>query len=60
MLQCNTRHYAKRRSAGSLAAFCSLVRARDGGYGHITSGGIEERIDSTLPPVRRPKIVPRS
>jgi hypothetical protein len=29
-------------------------------YGHFTTGGIEDRIDSTLPPVRRPKIVPRS
>lgn len=29
-------------------------------YGHFTSGGIEERIESTLPPVLRPKIVPRS
>ena len=30
------------------------------GHGHFTTGGIEDRIDSTLPPVRRPKIVPRS
>ncbi len=29
-------------------------------YGHFTTGGIEERIESTLPPVRSPKIVPRS
>ena len=29
-------------------------------YGHFTTGGIDERIDSTLPPVRRPKMVPRS
>ena len=29
-------------------------------HGHLTSGGIEERIDSTLPPVLSPKIVPRS
>ncbi len=29
-------------------------------YGHFTTGGIEDRIDSTLPPVRRPKMVPRS
>ena len=28
--------------------------------GHFTSGGNEDRIDSTFPPVRRPKIVPRS
>jgi len=29
-------------------------------YGHFTSGGMDERIESTLPPVFRPKIVPRS
>src|SRR3954447_23793819 len=29
-------------------------------HGHLTVGGIEERIESTLPPVLRPKIVPRS
>jgi len=28
--------------------------------GQRTSGGIEERIESTFPPVFRPKIVPRS
>jgi hypothetical protein len=31
-----------------------------GSYGHFTSGGSEERIESTLPPVRKPKMVPRS
>jgi hypothetical protein len=29
-------------------------------YGHFTSGGIDDRIESTLPPVFRPKMVPRS
>ncbi len=29
-------------------------------YGHFTTGGIDDNIDSTLPPVRRPKMVPRS
>ena len=29
-------------------------------HGHFTIGGIELRIDSTLPPVLRPNIVPRS
>ena len=29
-------------------------------YGHFTTGGSDDRIESTLPPVRRPKIVPRS
>ncbi len=28
--------------------------------GHFTNGGMEERIESTLPPVFNPKIVPRS
>src|SRR5215207_1388276 len=30
------------------------------GYGHFTTGGSDERMESTLPPVRSPKIVPRS
>lgn len=29
-------------------------------YGHFTVGGMDERIESTLPPVFRPKIVPLS
>ena len=29
-------------------------------HGHRTVGGIDDRIESTLPPVFRPKIVPRS
>lgn len=29
-------------------------------HGQRTSGGIDDKIDSTLPPVFRPKIVPRS
>ena len=29
-------------------------------YGHFTVGGIDERMESTLPPVFNPKIVPRS
>src|SRR5262245_24713615 len=29
-------------------------------YGHFTTGGMEDRMDSTLPPVLRPKMVPRS
>ena len=28
--------------------------------GHFTAGGSDERIDSTLPPVLRPNVVPRS
>jgi hypothetical protein len=29
-------------------------------YGHFTSGGIDDRMESTLPPVFSPKMVPRS
>ena len=29
-------------------------------HGHFTSGGSDDRMESTLPPVRKPKIVPRS
>jgi hypothetical protein len=29
-------------------------------YGHFTSGGIDDKIESTLPPVFNPKVVPRS
>jgi hypothetical protein len=29
-------------------------------YGHFTSGGIDDNIESTLPPVFRPNVVPRS
>jgi hypothetical protein len=29
-------------------------------HGHFTTGGSDDRIDSTLPPVRKPKMVPRS
>src|SRR5262249_27319034 len=29
-------------------------------YGHFTTGGMEDRMDSALPPVLRPKMVPRS
>ena len=29
-------------------------------YGHFTTGGMDDRIESTLPPVLSPKMVPRS
>ena len=32
----------------------------DASYGHFTTGGIDDRIASTLPPVFRPNTVPRS
>jgi hypothetical protein len=28
-------------------------------YGHFTTGGIDDKIDSTLLPLRGPKMVPR-
>ncbi len=34
--------------------------ARASAYGHFTTGGMLERIELTLPPVFRPKVVPRS
>jgi hypothetical protein len=41
--------------------FAAIAMASPGvDHGHFTTGGIEDRIDSTLPPVRSPKIVPRS
>ena len=29
-------------------------------HGHFTTGGIDDRIEATLPPVLSPKMVPRS
>jgi hypothetical protein len=47
--------------AGRIIGNFGFVRPLAGKtYGHFTTGGIEDRIDSTLPPVRRPKMVPRS
>ena len=37
-----------------------LAFARQFCHGHFTSGGMEERMESTLPPVFSPKMVPRS
>ena len=42
-----------------LDCFASLAMTVED-YGHFTSGGIDDRIESTLPPVLRPKMVPRS
>jgi hypothetical protein len=38
-------------------AICGHWRRRQG---HFTTGGIDDRIDSTLPPVFNPNVVPRS
>jgi hypothetical protein len=39
---------------------CAASGMTYNGQGHRTVGGMEERIDAMLPPVLRPKIVPRS
>ena len=39
--------------------FCGRLCALEG-HGHFTIGGSDDKIKSTLPPVRSPKIVPRS
>ncbi len=44
----------------AIAYEIALLKGRDQGYGQRTVGGIEDRMDSMLPPVLRPKIVPRS
>ena len=47
--------------AGELRARGRLLAAHDQQcHGHLTSGGMLERMELTLPPVFRPKMVPRS
>ena len=41
-------------------AVASQILANAAVQGHFTTGGMELRIESTLPPVFRPKVVPRS
>ena len=48
------------RLAGKLLAERAVRPLEPLAQGHLASGGIELRIESTLPPVRRPKVVPRS
>jgi hypothetical protein len=43
-----------RRVSDALRSNCAAA------YGHFTRGGIDDRIESTLPPVLRPNTVPRS
>jgi hypothetical protein len=50
---------ADRRSAPP-ARPCGSGPRRQSCYGHLTTGGIDDRIESTLPPVFRPNTVPRS
>jgi hypothetical protein len=58
-----------RRMVGKGVHCCAIPQCRgsafahptaDGRHGHFTTGGSEERIESTLPPVLSPKMVPRS
>lgn len=56
-----------RVSGGNVPPFFSVnslvdnrVSGNPADQGYRTRGGSDERIDSTLPPVFRPKIVPRS
>ena len=42
---------------GAVMVFGALTHEA---HGHFTTGGIDDRIESTLPPVRSPKMVPRS
>ena len=61
------RYYGERRGIAQ-ARFGAACSERNAGrnssarsaHGHFTTGGSDDRIESTLPPVRRPKIVPRS
>ncbi len=58
----------KRRSASQCPTGGSMRHERPfsahGGpsvaHGHFTTGGMDDRIEATLPPVFRPKVVPRS
>jgi hypothetical protein len=44
-----------------IRALCAAFAAAQAqGHGHITCGGMEDRIEATLPPVLSPKMVPRS
>jgi hypothetical protein len=40
--------------------FLISPHGRSANHGHFATGGMDERIDSTLPPVLRPNTVPRS
>src|SRR6516162_10178250 len=53
--RCRRRHRRYDDDLGRLPIIGAASR-----YGHFTSGGSDDKIDSTLPPVRNPKIVPRS
>ena len=38
-------------SSRQLRRLAKIAREYDRGYGHFTTGGMEDRIESTLPPV---------
>jgi hypothetical protein len=48
----------RQKQAGMVEGMPARVRSRS--YGHFATGGIEERMESTLPPVLSPNTVPRS
>lgn len=50
----------QRRRRGRLTQRPDNRREVQNRYGHFTTGGSDDRIESTLPPVFRPKMVPRS
>jgi hypothetical protein len=58
MKNCGSRH--RQGSALSSPEIHGFSPPTTRAYGHFTTGGNEDKIDSTLPPVRKPKIVPRS
>ena len=44
----------------SLFLLARLGKARGKDHGHFTTGGMDDRMLATLPPVLRPNVVPRS
>ena len=49
-----------RKAGALLATMAASDYSKPRPYGHFTTGGMDERIDSTLPPVFKPNTVPRS
>ena len=53
-------HGGRRPSVANILRLVRLCLLFGGRYGHLTSGGMLDRIELTFPPVFSPKIVPRS
>ena len=47
-------------NGGQMRMLAHIAEKYDRGYGHFTTGGMEDRMLVTLPPVLRPNVVPRS